>query len=160
MNIFSSLTGIPQRAAGAGALAATLTLAVACGSATGAASGDPGAPKPSALTISVAAHQGATPRRVTLTCAPAKAGGTHPEPQAACTALARAKAPFAPVPAGIACSMIYSGPQTASITGTWDGKRVSATYSRDNGCQTARWNKIAPVLNGINPGGPMIPAAG
>ena len=46
------------------------------------------------------------------------------------------------------------------ITGTWHGTRVAATYSRVNGCQVQRWDKIGKVLGPINPGGPMIPAPG
>jgi hypothetical protein len=146
---------------GAAALAGVVAVLAACGSQTpasqapGSNPASAGKPK-SSLTISVTAAQGATPKRWTLTCSPV--GGTHPDAQTACAALANAKDPFAPVPPRIMCTMIFSGPQTASITGTWDGKRVSATYSRANGCQTARWDKIASVLQGFNPGGPMIPA--
>jgi hypothetical protein len=130
----------------------------ACGSQTpGVRTSGPGSGQPrSSLTITVTAAQGATPKRWTLTCGPT--GGTHPDPQGACATLAATKDPFAPVAPRIMCTMIFSGPQTASITGTWDGRRVSATYSRANGCQTARWDKIAKVLQGVNPGGPMIPA--
>jgi hypothetical protein len=110
----------------------------------------------SSLTITVAAAHGAMPRRWTLTCDPA--GGTHPDPQAACATLSTVKGPFAPVPPHTMCPMIVSGSQVASITGSWDGHRVSASYSRDNGCQTARWEKLGQVLGGIDPGGPMIPA--
>jgi Subtilisin inhibitor-like len=110
----------------------------------------------SSLTIAVAAAHGAVPRRWTLTCDPA--GGTHPDAQAACAVLSTVKDPFAPVPPHIMCPMIASGPQVASITGDWEGHRVSASYSRDNGCQTTRWEKLAKVLGGVNPGGPMIPA--
>jgi hypothetical protein len=159
MNIFRPLADIPRRSAVAGAFGAALMLA-ACGSQSSSGTSPDAGPGParpnSSLTISVTAHSGGTPRRVTLTCDPA--GGTLPAPQAACDALAHAKNQFAPVPSGIDCPMIFSGPQTASITGTWDGKQVTASYSRDDGCQTQRWNNIASVLNGINPGGPMIPA--
>ncbi|HEY3732682.1 MAG TPA: SSI family serine proteinase inhibitor [Streptosporangiaceae bacterium] len=163
MSIFRPLADIPRRSAvavaAAGGFGAALILA-ACGSQSGSGTSPNAGPvtaRPdSSLTISVTARSGGTPQRVTLTCDPA--GGTHPAPQDACDALAHAKNPFAPAPSGIACSMIFSGPQTASITGTWDGKHVTASYSRDNGCQTQRWNNIASVLNEVNPGGPMIPA--
>ena len=151
-----------RRKAGVAAVIGAVAVLAAC---SGQGPSDPGsvtAPETpatvSALTISVAAAHGATPRRWTLTCSPA--GGTHPHPRAACATLSSLKDPFAPVPPHTMCTMIFSGPQTASITGTWDGKRVSASYARDNGCQTARWDKLAPVLGGVNPGGPMIPASG
>lgn len=158
MKIFTTQTGTRHKAGVAAVMGAVVVLA-ACASQGPVVLPASSAPAPSArssLTISVAATHGATPRRWTLTCSPA--GGTHPHPQTACATLGSVKDPFAPVPPHIMCTMIFSGPQTASITGTWDGKRVSASYARDNGCQTARWDKLATVLDGIDPGGPMIPA--
>jgi hypothetical protein len=148
----------------AAVLGAAAALTAACGSQGGAshAAGPGGAAsKPaSSLIISVAAARGDTPRHWTLTCAPRAAGGTLPHPAAACAALARAKNPFAPVPHGIMCSMIDSGPQTASITGTWHGTRVASSYSRVDSCETARWNKLWKVFSQGNPGGRMIPVSG
>jgi hypothetical protein len=154
MNTFNPLTSAGRKAGLTATLCAVAALATACGSQTGASDG---AAKPaSSITITVLAAHGATPKRWTLTCDPA--GGTHPSPQAACQTLAQAKSPFTPVPRGVMCPMIASGPQTATITGTWQGKHVSATYSRDNGCQTARWQALEKILGQVNPGGPMIPA--
>lgn len=96
------------------------------------------------LSIHVRDAPGAHPHAWTLRCDPA--GGNLPDPAKACAALAKAKHPFAPVPKGQMCSMIYGGPQRATIIGTWRGTHVDATYSRTNGCQTGRWNAIAPVL--------------
>jgi hypothetical protein len=164
MKTFAPPAAVRHKAGVAAVFGAVVALAAACGSQSAAGHGGSagsGAAKPaSSLTISVAAARGATPRHWTLTCGPRGDGGTHPQPAVACVTLASARAPFAPVPRGVMCSMIYGGPQTASITGIWDGKPVAATYSRDNGCQTARWNKISKVLGQINPGGPMIPATG
>jgi hypothetical protein len=90
-------------------------------------------------------HDGATTHRWTLTCDPP--GGDHPAPQRACATLDRlgAKA-FAPVPPGTMCTQIYGGAQTATIVGTWRGRRVDASYSRTDGCQIARWDRIVDVL--------------
>ncbi len=96
------------------------------------------------LVIQVVASPGATPRRWTLQCDPT--GGDLPDAQAACHALASVKDPFAPVPRGIMCPMIVGGPQTATIEGSWHGTPVLATFSKLNGCETSRWNKIAPVF--------------
>ncbi|MCX4549435.1 MULTISPECIES: SSI family serine proteinase inhibitor [unclassified Streptomyces] len=83
-----------------------------------------------------------------LECGPT--GGTHPSPQQACDRLARlavdGKRPFAPVPEGLMCTMLYGGPATAHITGTWQGQPVDATFRRTNGCETSRWNNLEPVL--------------
>jgi Subtilisin inhibitor-like len=139
-------------------------LTAACGSQGGAshpASTGGAPPKPaSSLIVSVAAARGDAPRHWTLTCGPHTAGGTLPHPAAACAALARARAPFAPVPRGIMCSMIDSGPPTASITGTWHGTPVASAYSRADSCETARWNRLRKVFSQVNPGGPMIRASG
>src|ERR1700722_10532713 len=154
MNTFNPLTSAGRKAGLTATLCAVAALATPCGSQTGASDG---AAKPaSSITITVLAAHGATPKRWNLTCDPA--GGTHPSPHAACQTLVHAKSAFTPVPPGVMCPMIASGPQTASITGTWQGKHVSATYSRDNGCQTARWQALEKILGPVNPGGPMIPA--
>jgi hypothetical protein len=155
---------VRPKAGVAAVLGGVVALAAACGSQAaaghGAGPGSAAAKPASALTISVTAAPGATPRRWTLTCGPAGDGGTHPQPAVACATLARAQHPFAPVRTGIMCSMIAGGPQTASITGSWDGTRVAAAYSLADGCQIARWDKIWKVLDQVNPGGPMIPASG
>jgi hypothetical protein len=38
------------------------------------------------------------------------------------------------------------GPQTAHITGTWQGQRVDATFRRTDGCEISRWRTMEPVL--------------
>jgi hypothetical protein len=155
---------LPCWARVAAVLGAVAALTAACGSQGGAS--HPASPggavaKPaSSLVISVAAARGDTPRHWTLTCGPDVAGGTLPHPAAACAALARAKDPFAPVRHGIMCSMIDSGQQTASITGTWHGTRVASSYSRLDSCESARWNKLWKVFGQVNPGGRMIPTSG
>ncbi|MFB7497395.1 SSI family serine proteinase inhibitor [Streptomyces sp. NPDC056161] len=83
-----------------------------------------------------------------LSCHPA--AGSHPDPRGACAALDKntrwGSEPFAPVPAGSVCTMLYGGPATARVTGTWAGRPVDATYNRSDGCQTARWNRMVPFL--------------
>lgn len=81
----------------------------------------------------------------TLTCAPV--GGTHPDPEAACAALtAHATAALPPVAKDTMCTQVYGGPETASITGTWQGRPVRSTFSRTNGCEIARWNMLKGLL--------------
>jgi hypothetical protein len=160
MKTFAPPADVRHKAGVAAVFGAVAALAAACGSqSTQTGVGTDRAAPLASLTISVAAHRGATPQRWTLACWPGGGSGTHPDPAAACGTLAHAKDPFAPVPAGVMCSQIYGGPQTASITGVWRGKRVAATYTRANGCQVERWNKIGKVLGRVNPGGPMIPPA-
>jgi hypothetical protein len=79
-----------------------------------------------------------------LACHPA--GGTHPDVRAACDRLDALGGPVGPATYGQLCTMIYGGPQTATVVGTWRGAPVDERYDRANGCETARWNDMAPVL--------------
>jgi hypothetical protein len=84
---------------------------------------------------------GHTPERTyTLTCAPA--GGTLPHRASACAKLAPLKAPFAQTPKGTACTQIYGGRQEALVLGRFRGALVRARFSREDGCEIARWNRL------------------
>lgn len=96
------------------------------------------------LVVSVTDGTGGPPRTWTLTCDPP--AGDHPDPEAACRALDAARAPFAPVPAGMACTQVYGGPETATIEGVWRGEPVRSSYARNDGCEIARWKAVAAVL--------------
>jgi hypothetical protein len=81
----------------------------------------------------------------TLRCNPP--AGTLARPARACRRLAAGDARlFAPVPRNAVCTEIYGGPQTARVAGTVAGRRVSAAFNRVNGCEIARWNRLAPWL--------------
>jgi Subtilisin inhibitor-like len=79
----------------------------------------------------------------TLKCGPA--GGDHPDAKGACGALAAVESPFAP-PDEKACTMIFGGPETAKVTGTWQGQKVDASFSRKDGCEVNRWAKVQKLL--------------
>jgi hypothetical protein len=49
------------------------------------------------------------------------------------------------------CTMIYGGPETATVTGTWNGKKVDATFNRKNGCELKRWSVLAPLFGSLPP---------
>ena len=126
--------------AAAGAVAVMCT---ACGSQGGAKAASPVTPSTS-LAITFTAGPGVTPQRWTLTCRPV--GGSLPHARAACSALGAAHDPFAPVPRGVMCSQIYFGQQKVTVTGSWQGPRISAHFSRVNGCQDERWKKVAALF--------------
>jgi hypothetical protein len=142
----SDVTAVRRRAPVAGLLAAGLLLA-GCGT----AGGPPGTGSPGMTKLSVTARVSPTaPAQTwTLTCDPP--GGSHPNPAAACAALAATADPFSATPPDRACTMIYGGAQTATIVGTYRGLSVNASYSRTNGCEIARWDTVAAVL--VIPGG-------
>lgn len=80
-----------------------------------------------------------------LTCEPA--GGTHPDPEAACAALTAVPDPFGEVTPPERCEDIPGGEDdTARIAGRFRGRDVDARFSRANGCVTPRWDRIAPVF--------------
>ncbi|GAA1911265.1 SSI family serine proteinase inhibitor [Streptantibioticus ferralitis] len=95
------------------------------------------------LTITYADGSGPTVTS-TLSCHPA--GGTHRNARAACDRLDALDGPLGPVPHDQMCTELYGGPQTARITGTWRGRHVEDTYTRTDGCQAARWQRMEPVL--------------
>ncbi len=103
-------------------------------------------PGPTAdLTIVVESDRGAPARTWRLNCNPA--GGNHPDPVGACQALeVNGAAALPPVAKDQACTMIYGGPERARIKGTWSGQKVSATFSRTNGCEINRWSQMVPLL--------------
>ena len=45
-----------------------------------------------------------------------------------------------------ACTQIYGGPETATVTGTIDGDRVDRRFSRTNGCELADYKRAAGLL--------------
>jgi Subtilisin inhibitor-like len=84
-----------------------------------------------------------------LSCGPDGAvAGTHPDPWGACDRLEGIGGPVGPVASGRICSMIYGGPQTAFVSGTWHSVPVHERYSRANGCEIDRWKSMGPVLPG------------
>jgi len=97
------------------------------------------------LEIAIQADEGAAAQEWTLTCDPP--GGTHPDPAAACAALAGLDVGvLAPVAPDQMCTQIYAGPETATLRGTWNGTPVDASFSRNNGCEIARWDAVAGLL--------------
>jgi hypothetical protein len=107
-------------------------------------SGSSAEPADTDLTIVINDGSGST-KTWRLTCNPA--GGTHPDPQAACQALeANGAAALPPVPKDKACTQIYGGPETATISGTWNGQTVMSIFARNDGCQISRWKLMAGLL--------------
>lgn len=121
-----------------------LLLLAACGASEDAL--DPGAAPP-ALELSVAydAGDGSAPVTWTLVCGdPAR--GTHPDAEAACAHLQELEEPFAPLPADRVCTEQYGGPQTARVTGRWDGEPVDLELTRSNGCSISQWEGLVPLV--------------
>ncbi|WP_445155406.1 SSI family serine proteinase inhibitor [Arthrobacter sp. Hor0625] len=76
------------------------------------------------------------------------AGSNHPTAAAACAAVKQNPAILSPGPRPTdrACTQQYGGPQTATVTGTVDGKTVKSEFSRTDGCEIELWNAAKDVL--------------
>ncbi|KOG35547.1 MULTISPECIES: SSI family serine proteinase inhibitor [Streptomyces] len=76
--------------------------------------------------------------------------GNHPAAADACKRLEQLAEegadPFRAVPGDALCTQVYGGPALAHVTGTWQGRKVDARFSRANGCEIGRWENLEPVL--------------
>lgn len=125
-------------------LLAALVLAAGCGSAAADEPAPPASQPPTELRVSFRPSANAEAVRATLTCDPV--GGTHPQADAACRALAAHAGALEPVAADVACTEIYGGPEKAVVEGTLAGRRVRASFSRENGCEIDRWDRLEPLF--------------
>lgn len=98
-----------------------------------------------ALMIVLDRGDGAEPERYTLTCTD-QPDGDHHDASAACAHLEGLEDPFAPLPTDMACTEQYGGPETARITGRWQGQDVDVELSRTDGCRISQWESLGPVL--------------
>lgn len=96
------------------------------------------------LTITVWLSADAQPRRWQLTCDPP--GGNHPNPAAACAALARAPQALEPIAADRICAQMAFGAQRAEVAGRWRGRLVHVAYGRTDSCEEERWQALADVF--------------
>src|SRR5688572_17055799 len=58
---------------------------------------------------------------------------------------------FEPTPADVACTEIYGGPGTARVTGQLEGRPIDVRFSRNNGCEIARWDALEWLLGVSGP---------
>ena len=85
----------------------------------------------------------------TVSCDPP--AGTHPDPAAACDTLHAAEMSlFEPVAEGVRCTEVFGGPERVDVNGTLRGKRIEATFTRQNGCEIKRWNALEGLIPKVN----------
>jgi hypothetical protein len=116
-----------------------LALAAGCGGTE--AAGDDRPPRYDLTVTYWPTGRGGEARSATLTCDPD--GGSHPDPVSACDALLEHEDALEPVAGDVACTQIYGGDQVATLSGAG----VNASFSRANGCEISRWDKLAPLLD-------------
>ena len=116
-------------------LAALATLVVPL-AACGGSSGDSGSSTELRVTVWAAGKSGPA-RTATVSCPGDRA----------CAELATLPASaFDPVPGDMACTQVYGGPEQAHVEGTLRGERVDADFKQTDGCEIARWNRVAFLL--------------
>ncbi len=112
---------------------------------------DPAVPLAADLAVSVDDGSGA-PSTWTLTCEPVS--GEAPDPEQACTELGTVgPSVFAPPPKDLMCTEVFGGPEVATVTGTFAGEPVNATFSRTDGCEIARWDSVSSLLGPVGEAG-------
>lgn len=143
-------------------IAACGILAAACGSTAAPASGghggsaspsSPGSSTSAAGTTSAAkvslnivltAGRDTPAKRWTLMCEPA--GGTYPDPAAACAKMLELRTILNPLPVHVMCPMIMADASSYVVYGTFLGEKVHESIP-DGGCSLSRWNELKGIFN-------------
>ncbi len=141
-----------QKVLACGLLSACGVLAAACGSTAAPGSASPSGSTHSPATTTAAAKASLTivttaPGRVhrwTLRCDPA--GGTEPDPAAACSQLIAHKTILQPSNVRVMCPMIMANAASYLVYGTWFGRPVHESIV-DGGCDLSRWSQLHQIFN-------------
>jgi len=126
----------------AGLLAGCGTAAAPSGGSGGSAGSHASAAK-ATLTIKVTDKANGKVTHWTLRCGPA--GGTAPDPAAACKTLFGTKYAFTPLKRHIMCPMILLSGKQIVVDGTWFGKQVHRVII-DGGCDLPFFNSLAKTF--------------
>lgn len=101
------------------------------------------------IDISYAADENTDAVTYNLNCdVDGNASGTHPNPTVACSTLEEAYSNYIAIVSSKrdACTMIYGGPETATISGLIRDTEIYVSLSRGNGCEIAEWDAWNEVL--------------
>ena len=99
------------------------------------------------LRIAFRAQEGSPPRMLVLRCAAAQLDGTVRDPAAACRRLQRLGASAFARRRGVShAPQIFGGPSTARVTGHTSVARVWVRLRATDGCEIARWQRVAFLL--------------
>jgi hypothetical protein len=128
-------------------LIVVLVVLLVCGAGVGASTAATSAATELRITYWPNGSRAAEEKTWTLRCEPAGGTlGTLAVERAACRRLDVLKSPFArPNPAQI-CTQEYGGPDQAQITGTYEGRRVWIRLGLADGCQIARFKRLAFLI--------------
>lgn len=98
------------------------------------------------LVVTYKESASSTAQKWTLKCNPA--GGSMRNAKMACAKLAQAISPFAKPSNSEMCAQIYESAEVATVSGTWNGKKVYARFSKSDGCEQKRWKDLTYLLQG------------
>lgn len=126
-------------------LVAAVALVAACGSASESGDGDTDPPT-TELAFVIDLGDGGEPQSVELDCATADGA----EAQVCADLVAAHPDVFEFSDPGQPCTQIYGGPETIEVTGTVEGQAVEVDYSRENGCEIDRYDRIAEILEPLD----------
>ena len=111
------------------------------------------------LTVTLTEAPGAEPREFRLRSADGllspddgSLDSSLPDPHAALAAVEQfGEEIFFPVPRpDRICTQQYGGPQVATVTGWFRGRKVNSAFSRTDGCEIARWRTMSALLGGAD----------
>lgn len=80
------------------------------------------------------------------------ARGSHPNPKDACNHLSENRMLYQKTveTEPLICTMIYGGPQLASIEGYINGRNFDISLDRRDGCAISKWDSWVPVIPTIS----------
>jgi hypothetical protein len=134
----------------AAALTALALLAAGCGDEADEGEGGDGVAANGGteleITLDPDGDGGREPLEASVVCE--EGGEAHP----ACAAVERLpEDPGAETPPGTACTELYGGPDVLRVTGTLRGAPIDAEVTRADGCEIARFDRFAPLLEELFP---------
>ena len=94
---------------------------------------------------------------LTVTVRPEGPDGPTKTRSVTCPGSTGCDAPLEPTPPTTACTEIYGGPATATVSGQLEGRPVEAEFSLANGCEIDRWRKASALLGEPPEYAPDIP---
>lgn len=102
------------------------------------------------LRVKVTPQPGAEPHEYILQCdgtTPSDASNV-PKPEEACALVEKSAQAlfFTQADPTLQCTQQYGGPQTATVSGSVDGRPVQVEFARTDGCEISRWNALEPLL--------------
>ena len=99
------------------------------------------------LTITYQATPESKVQKWSLKCQPT--AGTMKNAKGACKLLLAISNPFKKADPAEMCAEIFESAEVATVKGTWNGKKVSASFAKNNSCEISRWKTLNFLVQGV-----------